>query len=100
MQNFNIEELIGEFESIEEQELKIDDLKSQIKMITADNNQRFKEFAKNKETKDKYIKQLYKHWKEQKESEDREGDNEDLYTLMAILDMYFEKEEESDTHND
>lgn len=94
MVDFNIEELIGEFENIEEQEYRIEDLKAQVKMIVADNNSRFKEFAKSKETKDKYIKQLYKHWKEQRNSGATDGENEDLYTLMAMLDMYFEKDSE------
>ena len=46
MQSFNIEEVIGVFEAVSDQEEKITDLKAQMKMIGADNAKRFEEFAK------------------------------------------------------
>ena len=87
MQSFNIEEVIGVFEAVSDQEEKITDLKAQMKMIGADNAKRFEEFAKEKETKPANIKALYKHWKE----------NKDLYTLMAMMDMYLDKQNSEDT---
>ena len=52
MQSFNIEEVIGVFEAVSDQEEKITDLKAQMKMIGADNAKRFEEFAKEKEILD------------------------------------------------
>lgn len=97
MQNFNIEEAIGVFEAVSDQEEKITDLKAQIKMIGADNAKRFEEFAKDKETKPANIKALYKHWKENKDKSTASEENEDLYTLMAMMDMYLDKQNAEDT---
>lgn len=97
MQNFNIEEAIGVFEAVADQEEKITDLKAQIKMIGADNAKRFEEFAKDKETKPANIKALYKHWKENKDKSAASEENEDLYTLMAMMDMYLDKQNAEDT---
>lgn len=96
MKSFNIEELIGTFEAVEEQDEKISDLNSQIKMLRDDNAQRFADFAKDKETKPKYIKSLYTHWREAKCQDKPTEENDDLYTLMAQLDMYLEKQNEND----
>ena len=97
MQSFNIEEVIGVFEAVSDQEERITDLKAQMKMISADNAKRFEEFAKEKETKPANIKALYKHWKENKDKDAASEENEDLYTLMAMMDMYLDKQNSEDT---
>lgn len=93
MIDFQIDELIGTFESVEENDFKVDALKSQIKMLNDDSANIIKEFAKDKETKPKFIRDGYKHWKEKKRAGD-EADDDDLYTILALVDSSLEEENE------
>lgn len=94
MIDFNTDELIGTFESVEENDFKVANLKAQIKMLNEDSANIFKEFAKDKETKPKFVKNGYKHWKEKKRAGNEGEDDEDLYTILALVDGALENEEE------
>jgi|GEM_PF-3641589 len=96
MKSFETEELIGLFESIDVNEEKKKDLKSQTKMIGADSSQRIKDFAKEKEIKPKDIKNSYKRYLEIINSSDKkEALNDDDYdVLVTKVMMYFSKDDE------
>jgi hypothetical protein len=92
----NIDEVIGFFESIEEDDGKISDLTSQIKAIKLDVGEHFKEAAKDFETKPKYLKQAYRYWIDRKR-ELEEGDDiveSDFATLMNLIDIKLEEDQE------
>lgn len=92
MIDFQVEELIGTFESVEENDFKVDALKSQIKMLNEDSSNIIKEFAKDKETEPKFVRNGYKHWKEKKRAGEA-ADDDDLYTILALVDSALEDEE-------
>ena len=96
MTEVSMPQMVGEFESIKDQEDKITDLKLQIKALSKDNSDRMAEFAKGIETKPKFVKEAYKHWKEAQNSDDPSEVNDDLYTLLANLDMYLTDENNKD----
>lgn len=95
MIDFNVDELIGTFESVEENDFKVDNLKAQIKMLKDDSSKIIKEFAKDKETDPKFIRDGYKHWKSKKRS-GGDADDDDLYTILALVDSALENEEENE----
>lgn len=90
MKDFSIDELVGTFEKVEENDFKVATLKSQIKMLNDDSSATMKEFAKDKETKPKFVRDGYKHWKEKKYSNDEESEDDDLYTILALVDSALE----------
>jgi hypothetical protein len=84
------DEMLGYFESIYENDLKIADLNSQVKALKADSSELTKITSKDFEVKAKKLKQAYQHWKDAKGGEAEEDD--DLYTLFALVDEIIEKE--------
>lgn len=96
MTDVNVNQVIGMFESVFEQEDKINALKGQIKMITADNNEQFKEFASSIETKPAQLKKAYKHWKEVQASDNPEQESDDFFTLAALIDIALQKEKDEE----
>lgn len=92
MQQCTQQELVGLFESIIDNDEKIADKKSAIKMITADSAQQFKEFGKEKEVKPSDLKKAYKYYKEKKET-GADGSDDDFFTLCAMVDLALGEEE-------
>lgn len=86
-QQLTKEQLIGEFEEVYENDIKISSLEEQIKVIKQDTTDRLKDFAKDNEIKElKWLKDNYKRWKDLKfNGKDPNGD-EDFYTLLAMVD--------------
>jgi CRISPR/Cas system CSM-associated protein Csm2 small subunit len=93
-EGIDINEVIGFFESIEEDDLKIADLSSQIKAIKLDIGSHFKEVAKDFETKAKQLKQAYKYWVERKREIEQGEDitENDFSILMNLIDLKLEEE--------
>lgn len=92
MQQFNAEELLGLFESIDDNNEKIDTHKETIKMINADSAEQFKTFASEKEMKVQDLKDAYKYY--QKRHNDGEAANEDYFTLCALIDTATDTDED------
>lgn len=88
-----MDELVGQFEKIEEQELKAKSLSAQAKALKDDNTKRFSDNAKDYETDAKTIKRAYDFWKRAKESEQPEAVDDDVYTLVSALSVYLADEE-------
>jgi hypothetical protein len=95
-EGLNIDEVIGFFESIEEDDSKVADLTSQIKAIKLDITEHFKEVAKEFETKPKHLKQAYKYWLERKRELESGEDivESDFATLMGLIDIKLEEEQD------
>lgn len=91
MQNVTNQELVSLFETILLNDEKVDDKKSMIKMINAESQNQFKDFAKEKEIKVKDLKAAYKYYKQQQSSTEK-SDSEDLFTLIAMVDLAAEQE--------
>ena len=83
MIDFDAQELIGLYESIDDNEEKKSGLKEQIKMVDADSKEKYETFAKEKEADITNLKDGYKHYK--KVHSDGEASDE-LYTIMAKVD--------------
>ena len=91
--NVNGEAIIGLFESIADNDEKISSQKGTIKMIQADSNEQFKEFAKENGISVKSLKQGYKYYKSKCEGTD-EVSNDDFLTICAMIDLALEKDNE------
>lgn len=85
MTNVTSTELNSLFAAIDENTEKALGLKSQIKMLDADSNEQYKNFAKEFEINVADLKKAYKYWKAVQESADGDVD-EDFFTLCAIID--------------
>ena len=96
MIDFSTDELIGTFEKVEENDFKAGNLKSQVKMLNEDSNAVFKEFAKDKEVNVKFLKQGYKHWKEKKRGGKDDAEEDDLYTILALVDSALDEAEDEE----
>jgi hypothetical protein len=95
MTEVNGNELLGLFESLEEQDVKVADLAGQMKMLKKDNVEKMKDFAKEKETKPKTIRKLYKDYIDAKNAGDQDEvdqESDDYFTLRALLDAAMQNE--------
>lgn len=90
-------ELIGLFESIEVNDEKVSDLKGQEKMLNADSTEQIKTSAKEWEVKPTDLKAAYKHWVKAKNAEDPNDADEDLYSLIAMIDTQLTADNEEAT---
>lgn len=96
-QQLTKDQLIGEFEEVYENDVKICSLEEQIKVIKQDTTDRLKDFAKDNEIKEiKWLKDNYKRWKDLKFNGKDPGDDEDFYTLLAMVDEAIAEETESE----
>lgn len=85
MQDVRTNELVGLYEAIYDNDLKIQSHKDTCKEIAAETKGLIQEFAKEKEIAEKNIRAAYKYYKEQViEGEDG---NDDYFTLCALVDM-------------
>lgn len=84
MQNIVTDELLGLFESIDDNNTKIDTHKETIKMLNADSAEQFKTFAEEKEIKLRDLKDAYKYY--QRRHNDGEESSDDFFTLCALVD--------------
>lgn len=80
---FDKDELIGLYESLADNDERISGLSEQKKMINADSKARLEEFAKEKEVSASSLRKGYKHYKE---CIAEDSVDEDVYTLMAMVD--------------
>lgn len=77
-------EIEGQFESVMANEEKIADLKAQEKALNEDSKEIFKSAADEFDMKTSDLKESYKYWKKVKET--GEPANEDVVTIMAMID--------------
>ena len=90
------EQLIGEFEVIWENDVKIDKLNEQVKVIKQDSKERFEDFAKENEIKSvSFVKEAYKRWRKLKLSGSAPDEDEDFYTLLVMVDDAITEESDS-----
>ena len=80
---FDKDELIGHYESLADNDERISGINEQKKMINADSKARIDEFAKEKEVSPSSLKKGYTHYKE---CIAEDSIDEDVYTLMAMVD--------------
>jgi len=81
------EMLIGEFEVVYENDVKIVKLTEQANVIKIDTKDRFDDFAKDNEIKNvAWVKDCYKRWKKLKISGKAPDEDEDFYTLQIMVD--------------
>ncbi len=100
MKDFNALELIGLFESIQVNDEKAADLKSQVKAIGADTTARFKEFGESNDVSAKKLRSAYKYYLDKVNSEDDDVDKDDpLYDLMMKVDMGLEADAKKSQEN-
>lgn len=86
------DEIIGQFEAVYENDEKIASLKAQEKQLSADSKDLFKTAAEDMETTVSALKEGYKYWKKAKDG--GASDNEDAYTIMAMIDQAIEEDGE------
>lgn len=83
MVTFEGAQLIGLFESMMDNEEKKEGLKYQIKMIDADSKEQLEGFAKDNDIKVATLKKGFKYYKETLKDDEID---DDLYTVMGIVD--------------
>ena len=88
------EELEGFFEALWEDELKVNDLKSQIKAINADSGEQYKAFSDSSEIEVKTLRSAYKYWASVKNGD---KPDEDYFIILGIIDTMLEEEEEDNS---
>jgi len=76
------EEILGYCESVDENTVKVDALKSQIKAITQDTDELTRMTAKEFEVKPKDLKKAYKQYRDMKKDG---AEDSDFWTLVALL---------------
>ena len=90
------DQLIGEFEVIWENDVKIDKLNEQIKVIKQDSKERFEDFTKENEIKSvSFVKEAYKRWRKLKISGEAPDQDEDFYTLLVMVDEAITEDSDS-----
>ena len=92
MITFDKDELIGLYESLADNDERISGINEQKKMINADSKEKIEEFAKEKEVSPSSLKKGYKHYKE---CIAEDSIDEDVYTLMAMVDESLTKGNDS-----
>lgn len=91
MLDCNKDELVGLFESLDDNKDKVDMHKETIKMINKDTNDQIATFAKDKEVAPADVKAAYKYYIKRHES--GEEANDDYFTLCALIDLAADDEE-------
>lgn len=93
MRQITKEEVIGNFESVYEEEQRAADLRSQANEIAKDAKTRLKEFADDLETTKSQITEAYRRYKALRQ-QTLKAEDEDFYTLITAIDEYFQEEDE------
>lgn len=97
MISFDGDQLIGLFEGLMDNEEKKEQLKYQIKMIEADTKEQLEGFAKDNEIKVATLKKGFKYYKETLKDDEID---DDLYTLMGMVDAGLTDSSEGDDNQE
>lgn len=95
MESVSKEQLIGNFEAVYDEDQKISSLRSQAKEIGKYKTELMKDLASELDVKGKQLTAAYKRYKDLREKS-VDPDEEDIYTLLTLVDEYFQEEEDKE----